>query len=185
MYWQVTRDPERRRFPQRASTSSRFYFGVLVLGVFAGFAQPAIALAQDGGTADEELVRPLEVLRQQQSALGLTADQLGQLDRIQAGLTTENEPLVSQMMRLRTEWQRERRAARNGRPPDVSRVERIRSAARDVRGRIQANNRTAMQKVNRLLTPAQRKQLRGIVEKRRQQNPGRQAGSDTNAGAGR
>ncbi|HEX5107724.1 MAG TPA: Spy/CpxP family protein refolding chaperone [Vicinamibacterales bacterium] len=158
---------------------------MLLLTVLAGFAQPGSAFAQDGGPTDDELVRPLEVLRQQQSALGLTPDQLGQLDRIQAGLATDNDPLVSEMMRLRTEWQRERRAARNGRPPDVSRIERIRSAAQDVRGRIQANNRTAMQKVNRLLTPAQRKQLRGIVEKRRQQNPGRGAGPATNAGPSR
>ena len=95
------------------------------------------AFAQTGDPADEPPARPLEVLLQQRAELGLTSDQLGRLERIQGQLATDNEPLVSQMMNLRTQWQQERRAARNGRPPDVARVERIRTEAQEVRGRIQ------------------------------------------------
>ena len=148
--------------------------------------QPTVALAQDGGLPDEPPARPLDVLLQQRAALNLTSDQIGQVDRIQERLAADNEPLVSQMMSLRTQWQQARRAARNGRPPDISRIEQIRSTAEDLRGRIQANNRTAMQSVNRLLTLAQRRQLRTIVEKRREQpSPGRRAGTGSNAGTGR
>jgi len=42
-----------------------------------------------------------------------------------------------------------------------------------------------MQAVNQLLRPAQRKQLRGIVQERRQQPAGRRAGRASNAGDSR
>jgi Spy/CpxP family protein refolding chaperone len=171
------------RFAHRQAAP--FRLGLLILAVLAGLVLPAAAVAQEAGLPDEPEARPLEVLLQQREALGLTADQLGQLDRIQGRLTADNEPLVSRMMDLRTQWQQERRAARNGRPPDVSRIEQIRSAAQEVRGQLQANNRAAMRRVNRLLTPAQRQRLRGIVENRRQQTPGRRAGGGSAAGRGR
>ena len=161
--------PSPRRAPRAVLTTAPFRRGFLVLAVLASLAHPAAARAQEEGPADEPLARPLEVLRQQRDALGLTSDQLGELGRIQDRLSADNEPLVNRMMELRGQWQQQRRAARNGRPPDVTRIEQIRSAAMEIQGQIQTNNRTAMRTVNRLLTPAQRKQLRGIVEKRRAQ----------------
>lgn len=183
---QVAIHPGRPDALRHRVTIARLRLGLLLLATLACLIRPELALAQDGGPADEPLPRPLDVLLEQRAALDLTPDQIGQVDRIQERLAADNEPLVSQMMSLRTQWQQARRAARNGRPPDISRIEQIRSAAQDLQGRIQANNRTAMQSVNRLLKPAQRKQLRAIVEKRRQQQgPGRRAGTGSTAGAGR
>ena len=178
-------NPAPRRVPRLAVTTAPFRAGLLVLVVLAGLVWPVAALAQEESPADEPLARPLEVLLQQRTALGLTSDQLGQLGRIQDRLAADNEPLVNRMMDLRAQWQQQRRAGRNGRPPDVPRIEQIRSAAKEIQGQIQANNQRAMRTVHRLLTPAQRKQLRGIVEKRRLQTPGRRAGRGPNASAGR
>ena len=173
--------PSPRRVPRPAVTIAPFRAGLLILAVVASLVRPAAAFAQEE-VPDEPLARPLDVLLQQRAALGLTSDQLGELGRIQDRLAADNESLVNRMMDLRAEWQQQRRAARTGRPPDVTRIEQIRSAAREVQEKIQANNRTAMRRVNRLLTPPQRKQLRGIVEKRRLQTPGRRG---PNASAGR
>jgi hypothetical protein len=126
---------------------------------------------------------PLELLIERQSALALSADQLGRLEEIKSRLAAANEPLVARIMSLRNQWQRERRAAgRAGRAVDDQRIERIRTTAARVRTRIQNNNRTAMRSVNQLLTPEQRQRLREFVQERRQQNSGRRAGGGSNAG---
>ena len=174
--------PEIRRF---ADVTAPFGKGLLVLALLAGVLSPAAAHAQEATSTEEPLTRPLEVLLQQRDTLGLTSDQLGELGRIQDRLATTNEPLVNQMMELRTQWQQQRRAARNGRPPNVARIEEIRSAAERLQQQIQANNRAAMKNVNGLLTPPQRKQLRGIVEKRRQQNTGKRGANGARSGGGR
>jgi len=165
MYWHVPTDPRRP----------------LLVALLLALMLPAGAHAQATGLGDEPLPRPLEVLLQQKEALGLTSDQLGRLDRIQQDLATQNEPLVTRMMALRTQWQQERRTARGGSPPNVTRVERIRADAEELRQRIQNNNRTAMQTVNRMLTQVQRKQLRQIVQQRRDEKPGKRAGGGSNA----
>ena len=160
---------------------------LLVLTLLASLAWVPAASAQSGASADDPLPRsPLEVLLEQRAALNLSSDQLARLDEIRGRLASDNEPLVNQMMTLRTQWQQARRAARNGRGPEAAeRVARIRADAEELRGRIQQNNRTAMQAVNQLLRPAQRKQLRGIVQERRQQPAGRRAGRASNAGDSR
>lgn len=169
MYWHV---PTNARRP-------------LFLALLLALMLPSGALAQANVLTEEPLPRPLEVLLQQREALGLTSDQLVRLDRIEQDLATQNEPLVTRMMTLRTQWQQERRAARGGKPPNVTRIEQIRADAEELRGRIQSNNRAAMQTVNGMLTPPQRKQLRQIVQQRREQNPGRRAGGGANADGGR
>jgi Spy/CpxP family protein refolding chaperone len=118
--------------------------------------------------ADGEPVarRPLELLVAHGAELGLTPAQLDRVNRIRERLGRTNEPLVRRMMTLRQQWQQQRLAARQNR----ARLERIRAAAEPVHARIQANNRTAMRAVNRVLTPSQRAQLRAIVEDRRQQD---------------
>jgi DNA anti-recombination protein RmuC len=159
----------------------------LLLGsLLVSFVFSTPALAQDATIGEAQVPRsPIEQLLEQRAALNLSADQLSRLDDIKQRLASQNEPLVNQMMTLRTEWQQARRAARNGRAPAATdRVERIRAEAEETRGRIQQNNRAAMQDVNRLLRPAQRKQLRGILQERRQDNAGRRAGG-ANAGSGR
>jgi len=129
---------------------------------------------------------PLALLIERREALHLTSEQLGQLSAIQAEVAASNEPLVNGMMTLRARWQQTRRAARrSGSPPNTARIERLRAAAERTRAQIQRNNRMAMQRVNRLLTPTQRAQLRGIVEERRQQNSGRRTGAGPNADDGR
>ena len=172
---------------QTAVRNARGHLTLLLLTLLASLAiAPAAASAQtDPG--DDPLPRsPLEVLLEQRAALNLSSDQLARLDQIRGRLASDNEPLVNQMMTLRTEWQQARRAARNGRGPEAAeRVARIRADAEALRGRIQQNNRTAMQSVNQLLRPAQRKQLRGIVQERRQQPGGRRAGRASNAGNSR
>ena len=156
-----------------------------LLVVVAGLLTPSAVSAQTAPTDDEPLPRsPIELLVQQQAALGLTPQQLGRLDRIRDRLAVANEPLVSRMMRLRAQWQQERRAASRGeRSRNAERVESIRAAAEQTRTRIQRNNRTAMQAVNRLLTADQRAQLRSIIEERRQQNPGRRGGGPSADGS--
>lgn len=154
---------------------------VLWLTTVVVLALPAAALAQPGIPSPEPLPLPLEMLLEQRGPLELTGDQVGQLDQIQAGLASRNEPLVAQMMTLREQWQHARNEGRRGRQREsAERLERIRTAAQELRNRIQENNRAAMQRVNRLLTAKQRKQLRAIVEERRQVNPGRRGrgGSD-------
>jgi hypothetical protein len=162
---------------------ARGYLGRLFLAVLASLAITSSASAQNGPLGDDSLPRsPLEVLLEQRAALNLSSDQLARLDEIRGRLAADNGPLVNQMMTLRTEWQQVRRAARKGRGPDTAeRVARIRADAEELRGRIQQNNRTAMQAVNQLLRPAQRKQLRGIIQERRQQR----AGQAPNAGDSR
>jgi len=168
---------------QTAGRTAPLRLGILLMAMLAGVMLPGAASAQSGLAADDPLPgSPLELLLQQRDALNLTTDQLAGLGEIRDRLASENEPLVNQMMTLRTEWQQARRAVRNGRPKAAARVERIRLAAEQARTRIQQNNRMAMQRVNRLLRPAQRAQLRAIVQERRQQKPGRRAGSGSNAG---
>src|SRR5678815_5539450 len=116
----------RRSFPaqgrpggQTAVRNSRGRLGMLLLALVAILAfTPAAASAQtDPG--DEPLPRsPLEVLLEQRAALNLSSDQLARLVQIRGRLASDNEPLVNQMMTLRTEWQQARRAARNGRGPE-------------------------------------------------------------------
>jgi DNA anti-recombination protein RmuC len=143
---------------------------------------PSLARAQDA-VGDEPLPpSPIEQLLEQRAALNLSSDQLSRLDEIKQQLASKNEPLVNQMMQLRQQWQQARRAARNGRAGAPARVDRIRAEAQDARAKIQQNNRAAMQDVNRLLRPAQRKQLRGIIQDRRQDIRGRRAGGGSNAG---
>jgi hypothetical protein len=143
---------------------------------------PSLARAQDA-VGDEPLPpSPIEQLLEQRAALNLSSDQLSRLDEIKQQLASKNEPLVNQMMQLRRQWQQARRAARNGRAGAPARVDRIRAEAQDARAKIQQNNRAAMQDVNRLLRPAQRKQLRGIIQDRRQDIRGRRAGGGSNAG---
>ena len=137
---------------------------------------PGWAFAQSDDVPEEPPASPLELLLEQRGALQLTSGQVGDLERIQAQLTSTNDPLVQRMMSLRTQWQQSRRAARNGRAEAPERLERIRTQAERIRTRIQQNNRDAMQRVNRMLTPTQRKQLRIIVQDRRQQTPGRSGG---------
>jgi len=150
--------------------------------VSVGLPQPA--WAQKDLPADPEgQSSPLELLLEDRAALALTTDQIGQLDQIRERLASTNEPLVAQMMSLRSQWQQERRATkkRGGGADQQARIERIRADAEQLRSRIQENNRSAMQNVNRMLKPAQRKQLRGIVQDRKQRNPGRRAGGGANA----
>jgi DNA anti-recombination protein RmuC len=143
---------------------------------------PSLARAQDA-VGDEPLPpSPIEQLLEQRAALNLSSDQLSRLDEIKQQLASKNEPLVNQMMQLRQQWQQARRGARNGRAGADERVEQIRRDAQDARAKIQQNNRAAMQDVNRLLRPAQRKQLRGIIQDRRQDIRGRRAGGGSNAG---
>lgn len=151
--------------------------GLLCLGV------PGVAIAQTE-QADESSPRPLEILLQQRDALGLTADQLHQIDGIRNRLRAENEPLVGRMITLRIQWRQARRAAAADQPQSADRLERVRTAAERVRLRIQTHNRQAMQQVRRLLTPAQRAQLRTLVEERlRRATPA--TGEETDAGGNR
>jgi len=142
---------------------------------------PCAAFAQGDEVPGELPASPLQLLLEHRGSLELTSEQVGDLERIQERLASTNDPLVQRMMNLRSQWQQERRAARNGRgqaetqDKAPARLERIRVQAERVRERIQQNNRAAMQRVNRMLTPPQRKQLRTIVQERRQQNPGRRA----------
>lgn len=145
-------------------------FPAVLLGVLLiGLGLPPAVAAQGDTSGDSSVPpSPLELLQEQRGALNLSADQLSRLDDIRDRLASRNGPLVDRMMTLRTEWQQARRAARNGRGRQAeARVERIRAAAQEARQRIQQNNRTAMQEVNRLLSPAQRKQLRGMIQDRR------------------
>ncbi len=144
-------------------------------------ALPTAAFSQTEEPADAAPASPLDLLLERRSALELTSVQVGDLEQIRDRLASTNDPLVQQMMTLRSQWQQARRAARNGRAQAPERIERIRLQAERIRERIQQNNRDAMQRVNRMLTPPQRRQLRSIVQERRQQNPGRRAGGGSNA----
>jgi Spy/CpxP family protein refolding chaperone len=110
--------------------------------------------------------RPLELLMEHGDQLELTEPQIERLNRVRARLARANEPLVRRMLNLRRQWQQQRLLS----APDSARLARIRAAAEPVHARIQANNRTAMQAVNRVLTRQQRQRLRAIVEERRQQD---------------
>ena len=149
---------------------------VLCLGV------SSLAAGQSAGLPDEP-ARPLEVLLQQREALGLTPEQIGRIEGIRSELATTNEPFVSRMMTLRAQWQQARRAMRQADTAEAAaRVKRIRTAADQMRARIQRNNRTAMLSVNRLLTRDQRTQLRAIVTERQRQQAAPAAGREPGAG---
>ena len=142
---------------------------------------PTAAFSQTEEPPEAAPTSPLDLLLERRGALELTSAQVGDLEQIRAQLASTNDPLVQRMMTLRSQWQQARRATRNGRAQAPERVERIRLQAERVRDRIQQNNREAMQRVNRMLTPPQRRQLRSFVQERRQQNPGRRAGGGPNA----
>jgi hypothetical protein len=129
---------------------------------------------------------PLEILLESREALGLTAEQVEGLRRLRARLSERNEPLVTRMLELRTRWQGEQRAAgRAAGGVELGRsasLQGIREAAQPINQQIQANNRAAMQEVNRLLTGEQRQRLRAIVQARRP--PGRGASAARGGGAG-
>jgi hypothetical protein len=150
----------------------------LLAFVLIGAQPPSTVEAQALQPADPGLLQsPLELLLERRASLELTAAQLDRLESIRNRLATENDPLVNRMMELRREWQQQRQAPQKGgrqqraeRQQNAERQQRIRADAEPIRAQIQQNNRTAMQAVNRLLTPAQRAQVRGIVQERRQQN---------------
>ena len=144
-------------------------------------ALPAAAFSQTEEPPAAAPASPLDLLLERRGALELTSAQVGDLEQIRDRLASTNDPLVQRMMTLRSQWQQARRAARNGRAQAPERLERIRLQAERIRERIQQNNRDAMQRVNRMLTPPQRRQLRSILQERRQQNPGRRAGGGPNA----
>lgn len=149
---------------------------VLCLGV------SSLAAAQTAGLPDEA-ARPLEILLQQRNALGLTPEQLGRIEGIRSDLAATNEPFVQRMMTLRTQWQQARRATRQADTAEAAaRLERLRTAANQVRARIQQNNRTAMLSVNRVLTRDQRIRLRDVVNERRRQQAAPGAGREAGAG---
>jgi hypothetical protein len=182
MYDEMVFGPVTRIVYGRFSCRARSHLaGVWLLAFAVAFLLPAAASAQDA-VGDEPLPpSPIEQLFEKRAALNLSSDQLSRLDEVKQRLAAQNDPLVNQMMTLRQQWQQARRAARNGRAQAANRVERIRAEAQDTRAKIQQNNKAAMQEVNRLLRPAQRKQLRGIIQERRQDNRGRRAGG-SNAG---
>lgn len=155
----------------------------LILAATVAGAQSAAAQAEL--PADEPLPRsPLELLVESRGELALSATQLDELSRIRERLTAANEPLVARMMALRDEWQQERRSARRGgQRPDAARIARVRAEAAGARARIQENNREAMRTVNRLLSPAQRKELRSLLAARRPLSPGR-TGRASESGVG-
>jgi hypothetical protein len=136
---------------------------------FLCMALPAVATAQGAFPLEDAIPRsPLELLIEHQDALNLRPDQIERLSAIRARLAAANDPLVARMIELRRQWQQERLAAqRAGRRPNPRRQDRIRAAAAPIHTRIQQNNRTAMQAVNRLLAPPQRARLRMLVEARR------------------
>jgi Spy/CpxP family protein refolding chaperone len=156
---------------------------VVLASVAATLGLPQLASAQpallDTGEAP---LRPFEVLLQHQEALGLTADQLHRLGRVRERLVRTNEPLVTRMLALRGQWQREA-VLEDGRP-DARRRERIRRAAEAARAQIARNNRTAMQAVNRVLTPAQRAALRAIVQARQIDDAGPPGNEGSHAAGG-
>jgi Spy/CpxP family protein refolding chaperone len=131
----------------------------------------AHAFAQEAAADPQAPQSPLDLLLDQGQTLDLSAAQLDQLDGIRKRLAGRNDPLVQQMLTLRKEWQQERRAGRGEGRPRAQRLQRIRNNAERIRARIQRNNQTAMQSVNRLLTPPQRAQLRAIIQERRRQAP--------------
>ena len=187
--------------PNESSGPAVMYFDVnksaaallkaVLVAVCCTLLSPDTALAQTDETTGEIPASPLQLLLERRDALELTPEQVSDLERIREQLASTNDPLVQRMMNLRSQWQQERRAVRNGRAQAQAqdkvqdkapaRLQRIRVQAERVRARIQQNNREAMQRVNRMLTPPQRKQLRTIVQERRQQNPGRRARGAPNA----
>jgi hypothetical protein len=159
-----------------ASAAVRVLLVALCLG-----ALPTAAFSQTEEPPEAAPTSPLDLLLERRDALELTSAQVGDLEQIRGRLASTNDPLVQRMMTLRSQWQQARRAARNGRAQAPERLERIRLQAERTRDRIQQNNRDAMQRVNRMLTAPQRRQLRSLVQERRQQNPGRRAGGGPNA----
>src|SRR5690348_4793968 len=118
--------PCARLLPVASPVTAPASHGWLVVTLAVSLLLPSAAWAQDG-LGDQPLPpSPIEQLLEQRAALNLSPDQLSRLDEIKQRLASKNEPLVNQMMTLRQEWQRARRAARNGREGAPARVEQIR-----------------------------------------------------------
>jgi hypothetical protein len=171
----------RRRVPL---CCGRALLTIVIAGL--GLARPWPAGAQEttpGALPPQPSIRPFELLLEQQTALGLTTEQLNSLDRIRERLTRANAPLVTRMLALRRQWQRgSRRELQDVTPQEAKRLEQIRAAAESVRSRIQRNNQTAMRAANRLLTAEQRSKLRTILRERRGQGAGPESpGLDSDA----
>lgn len=153
---------------------------IVALLTFLACSGAGRAFAQEAAAGNDPALpqSPLDLLLDQGQMLDLSEAQRDQLNGIRKRLAGRNDPLVQQMLQLRRQWQQESRAGRgDGRRRAPQRLQRIRNNAERIRERIQRNNRTAMQSVNRLLTAPQRAQLRAIIQERRRQAP---AGGDGN-----
>jgi Spy/CpxP family protein refolding chaperone len=102
---------------------------------------------------------PMDRLIAARERLGLTDEQVSRIQRIQAELRRRNEPLVRQLLEIRARTRPG--VPPHERPPEEQ--EALRAAiqeARPLMQRIRANNRGAMARVARVLTPTQRRLLR-------------------------
>lgn len=151
-------------------------------------AAPAAAAAQDGAAppawsrADERReAAPLAALLRHREELRLSREQVARLEAVGRALEERNRPLRQQLRRQREAFVEQRRAQVRRLSPEQRRDTLRRLREERARGeglpgemkpvveRMRANTRLAMQEVQRVLTPEQKRRARALVRERREE----------------
>jgi Spy/CpxP family protein refolding chaperone len=114
---------------------------------------------------------PIQSLLQHREALRLSADQVARLAQIDAQMHERNRPLVEQMVRMRREIRGD--APTNSLTPEQRAEMRQRlEVARPLMEQIRQNNHEAMRQVGDVLNEEQKRQVRTMLESRRERHDG-------------
>jgi periplasmic protein CpxP/Spy len=150
-------------------------------------AHPRGERAHGGRGQGARMGDPFARLLEQRQQLGLSSQQVAQIEAIRSRLQAQNRPLVEQLQAARRQaGLPERGEARGGERPRLTEEQRqamrqLRERTQPVAEQLRANNRTAMREVHGILTEQQRTQLRQL----HQQHGGRGHGGRRMRGGGR
>jgi hypothetical protein len=123
------------------------------------------------GSADRGAINPAAHVLQHREALGLTLDQVSQLQQIQAQLEEQNRPLLEQ---LRAAAPAVRQAAVGQMRQRMEEMtpeqrEQMRARMQEQRGQVMAGQREQMRTRMEEMTPEQRQQMRARMQEQRGQ----------------
>lgn len=136
-----------------------------VLAVLVLTALPAAAVAQGPGMGQRGPMGPRNPVTRvlaQKDSLKLTAEQVKQLQPLEAKLQKQNEPLYKQVQAKRAEFQ-----PQSGPPTDEQRAQRRQAMEelRPVMEQIRKNDQETMDAVFKLLTPDQQQSVRAMMRR--------------------
>lgn len=110
---------------------------------------------------------PVEMLLRERQELGLTPEQVTQLEEIGRRMDALNRPLVTQLVEIRRRFQVEPGTPRSEMTPEQREAfQRALEEARPLIHQIREHNHAAMEEVRAVLTPEQRLQVREMLRER-------------------